>query len=207
MVYSLRTHKKSNTTLQFFKSNDFENQNPIAHYGNTVIVKQMIINGVPRTELKGEKTFSNFSLKVFREAHEHWLKLKREFQAIRVPKNLIQLLKTDSKKEQVKLLNDFKLTPEILTSFTFMAYHEFGYTLSQYTSEISKKCSNPLAKIIDCGENWHCFFTTYSNNNSKETCFHYISKAFGIDRSEIVKQIKSGDISQDSLPCITLSYS
>ena len=208
-------HKKTNKRLMLFEDRDFEMKNPIEHYGNQTIVKQMILNGISKEEMNGDKELTAMNREIFRNALDHWLKLKGEFQKIKVPKNLIQLLKTNRKRDQEKLLDGFILTPEILTSFIFTAYHEFGYTLSQYSAEFSQKDLNtikmPNAKIMDCGKHWHCFFTAFNSLRGEETRLgkkegrlYYMSNVFGIDRVEVVKQIKSGGSKLGCLPYITL---
>ncbi|GAA3648749.1 hypothetical protein GCM10022397_36930 [Flavivirga jejuensis] len=189
-----------------FEDREFEKENPIKQYGNAVIVKQMVLNGVPKEEMIGEKGLTPTSNEIFKGAHDHWLKLKSDFQKIKIPENLIKLLNTNRKKDQEKLLDGLFLPLEILTSFIFKAYHEFGYTLSQYISEFSKKDSKSVARIIDCGEHWHCFFTTSKDSSEEKTQIHYLSSDFGIDRTDLVKKIKSSDslFKLDSLPHITL---
>ncbi|TGV02180.1 hypothetical protein [Flavivirga rizhaonensis] len=188
-----------------FNDREFEKENPIKRYGNDFIVKQMILNGVPKEEMTGKKELTTTSDEIFKSAHLLWLKLKSDFQKIKVPENLMQLLKTDKKKDQEKLLDGFLLPLETLTSFIFTAYHEFGYTLSQYISEFSKKEFKSVARIIDCGEHWHCFFTTPKDSTEEKTQLHYLSSAFGIKRDDLVKQIKSSESlsNLDNLSLIT----
>jgi hypothetical protein len=68
-----------------------------------------------------------------------------------------------------------------------------------------------VAKILDRGTEWHCFFTTYKSLRGEETWlgekqphFHYISNAFMIDRTEVIKQIKSEKYKLGNLPHIKL---
>ncbi|NMH89704.1 hypothetical protein [Flavivirga algicola] len=206
MLHRIFTHKKTNKQLITFDDSEFEKENPIKQYGSNIIVKQMILNGVPKEEITGEKELTTTSSEIFKSAHIHWLKLKSDFQKIKIPNNLIKLLKTNKKKDQEKLLDGCLLPLETLTSFIFTAYHKFGYTLSQYIPEFSKKDFKSVARIIDCGEHWHCFFTTHNDTNGDKTQLHYLSSAFGIDRSELIKQIKSSEsLSKlDNLPLITL---
>ena len=81
-----------------------------------------------------------------------------------------------------------------------------GYTLSQYISEFSKKDFKSVARIIDCGDHWHCFFTTFNASKGGKTELHYLSSDFGIDRADLVKRIKSSEsLSKlDHLPLLTL---
>lgn len=66
-----------------------------------------------------------------------------------------------------------------------------------------------IAKILDKGDEWHCFFITFKSLRGEETWFgekqphfHYISSAFGIDRAEVVNQIKSAKYKLGNLPHI-----
>jgi hypothetical protein len=68
-----------------------------------------------------------------------------------------------------------------------------------------------VAKILDKGDEWHCFFTTFKSLRGEETWlgekqphYHYISNAFGIDRAEVVRQIKSEKYKLGNLPHIKL---
>lgn len=206
MIQRVLTNKKTNEKLLIFDEGEFEMENPIKQYGNAIIVKQMILNGVPEEEMTGKKAYTASSDEIFKNAHLHWLKLKSNFQKRTIPENLMQLLKTDRKRDQEKLLDGFLLPLETLTSFIFTAYHDFGYTLSQYISEFSKKDFKSVARIIDCGAHWHCFFTTFNGLKGEKTQLHYMSSSFGIDRADLVKQIKSSEsLSKlDNLPLITL---
>lgn len=213
MIQHVLTHKKTNKKLMWFEDRDFEMENPIEHYGNQIIAKQMILNGVPKGEITGDQQFTARSRNIFRIAVDYWLKLKGDYQKIKIPENLIQLLKTNKKRDPETLLDGFILTPEILTAFSFTAYHEFGYTWSQYTSEYSEKDFKSVAKIMDCGKHWHCFFTIFNSLKGEETeldkkeeRLYYMSSAFGIDRVDVVKQIKSGApmFKLDNLPYMTL---
>ncbi|MDO5968381.1 hypothetical protein Q4Q35_01040 [Flavivirga aquimarina] len=204
MIQSILTHKKTHKSHFIFEDREFEMENPIKQYGNRIIVKQMILNRGSKEKV-GEKVLTDTDSDIFKNARTHWLKLKKEFQKIKVPENLMLLLKTDKKEDQIKLLNWCFLPLEILTSFIFKAYHDFGFTLSQYISGVSKKNFKAVAKIIDYGEHWHCFLTTF-NGFKQHKQLHYLSNAFGIDRAELVKQIKSGEslFKLGNLPHVTL---
>lgn len=131
MIQQVISNRRTGEKLLSFEDGDFEMKNPIKHYGEETIVKQMILKGVPTEELNGEKEYSKKSEELFKNAFDFWIGLKKEFQNVKIPENLIQLLKTDNKKEQQRLLQGLLLTPEILTSFFFTAYHDFGFTLLQ----------------------------------------------------------------------------
>ncbi|HTR29413.1 MAG TPA: hypothetical protein VMH27_09080 [Puia sp.] len=68
-----------------------------------------------------------------------------------------------------------------------------------------------VAKILDRGDEWHCFFATFRSLRGEETWqgekqphFHYISNAFGIPRTKVVEQIKSEQYKLGNLPHIKL---
>lgn len=68
-----------------------------------------------------------------------------------------------------------------------------------------------VAKFLDRGDEWHCFFVTYTSLNGQETWlgekqphFHYISNAFGIPREKVVEQLKSKKYKLGNPPHITL---
>lgn len=65
-------------------------------------------------------------------------------------------------------------------------------------------------KILDNGDEWHCFFITIESAAGKENWkegqphYHYISDKFGISREEVVKQLQSKDYRLGSLPHLEL---
>lgn len=68
-----------------------------------------------------------------------------------------------------------------------------------------------IAKFLDRGDTWHCFFTTFASLRGDETWlgakqphYHYVSNQFGIKRAEVVNQIKSEKYKLGNLPHIKL---
>ncbi len=67
-----------------------------------------------------------------------------------------------------------------------------------------------VAKILEKGDEWHCFFLTYNSIGGKENWqngqphFHYISNLFGIEKKNVIKQIKSKNYKLGNLPHIAL---
>jgi len=58
-----------------------------------------------------------------------------------------------------------------------------------------------LARILDKGERWHCFYQTKSGIQGKESGnlgsrphLHYISDAFGVSREDFIKALKGGKV-------------
>lgn len=121
-----------------FDEEDFENVKPVKYYGDTFIVKQMILNGVPKEELDGSKKPSQKSKEIFFQAAMRWQEMLKKFKQTPVPEGLIKLLESNKKKEQESFLKGIVLTPDLLMAFLIKA-EELGYTLSQYSSEYSQK--------------------------------------------------------------------
>jgi hypothetical protein len=68
-----------------------------------------------------------------------------------------------------------------------------------------------VAKFLDKGDMWHCFFATYKSFRGEEIWlgenqphYHYISSAFGIEREKVVEQLKSEKYKLGNLPHIKL---
>jgi len=68
-----------------------------------------------------------------------------------------------------------------------------------------------IGKIIDKGENWHCFFANYKSLYGQERWlgknqphFHYISNSFGLTRKKIVSELKSKKYKLGNVPHIKL---
>jgi len=241
-------NKKTGEKLVMIEDDDFEYEKPIKHYRDGFIVKQMIDLGIPEKELNGSKTPTEESKKIFLEAIKNWNRMFAKYLKVEIPKELNELLVTSKKNDQVNLLKNVVLTPDILMAFLIEAEKQ-DYTLSQYTSEYSQKGVDlskmpfayevqedgtvktfgetelsegqlkqaiehrkvKVAKFLDKGEEWHCFFATYKSFRGEETWlgekqphYHYISSGFGIERKEVVKQLKSKKYKLGNLPHIKL---
>lgn len=67
-----------------------------------------------------------------------------------------------------------------------------------------------IAKILDKGDEWHCFFMTYKSIGGQETWkggqphIHYISDKFGMTRERVVNSLKSKYYSLGKVPHIDL---
>jgi len=68
-----------------------------------------------------------------------------------------------------------------------------------------------VAKFLERGDDWHCFFTTYKSLRGEETWqdedqphYHYISSAFGIPRDKVISELKSPKYKLGNLPHIKL---
>lgn len=58
-------NKNTGEKLIIFEEGDFEFEKPVKHYGDSFIVKQMVLRGVPNDELNGGKEPSEQSKKIF----------------------------------------------------------------------------------------------------------------------------------------------
>lgn len=150
-------NKNTGEKLIIFQDEDFERENPIKYYGDSYIVKYMVMKEVPREELNGDKKPSEQSKNIFKEAVKEWINFLKASEQVNIPENLLKLLGTNKKQEQENLLKGLILTPDILTSFIFKAFKDFGYTLSQYVGEYNQKgldlSKMPLAyNVKDNGE-------------------------------------------------------
>ncbi|WP_346883642.1 hypothetical protein [uncultured Algibacter sp.] len=68
-----------------------------------------------------------------------------------------------------------------------------------------------IAKFLDKGNDWHCFFITFQSIGGRETWlgkkqphYHYISNHFGIKREKVIEQLKSRKYKLGNLPHIKL---
>lgn len=235
-----------NGFLRVHSSEDFDFQNPIKYYAATSLnlaytmaCDILIARNVPFTK--------EIEIDARKKAAELWALSKKQIEETIVPDYLIDLLKTEKKIEQLRLLKGADLTPIQLIAFIFKAWKEFGYSLSQHSAEhhhigfnrsampkaahvsngilkvIGKTTLSPgqikhaimqrkyvVAKFLDKGVNWHCFFLTFKSLRGEETWeggqphYHYISDKFGFKRHEVIKQLKSRNYNLGSLPHINL---
>ena len=68
-----------------------------------------------------------------------------------------------------------------------------------------------VAKLLEKDDEWHCFFLTYNSIAGKENWqngqphFHYISNLFNLDKTELIKQLKSKNYKLGNLPHLSLT--
>jgi|SRR6267154_1554930 len=70
-----------------------------------------------------------------KRAVKNWREQYEEILSTKIPKELIKLLESTSKKEQVQLLKGVRFNPEQLISFIFYAWLNYGYRYSQYSAK------------------------------------------------------------------------
>lgn len=70
-----------------------------------------------------------------------------------------------------------------------------------------------VAKVLDKGSEWHCFYLTFRGLAGKESGvqgqqphIHYISDKFGISREDLVKSIKKGECPTSSVHIGIIDY-
>jgi hypothetical protein len=122
-------------TYTIFETSNFEYLNPIEHFSNILIETEVSIK-MDIYKLKNpslnirliEDHLRNQAISYSKE------RLEKAMQII-IPKNLISLLTTRSKKEQLSLLKGLSINPEELLAFILKSYLSYGYLFSQYTSE------------------------------------------------------------------------
>jgi hypothetical protein len=228
MIQREYTNTQTGEKILMFESEDFEYVKPVKHYGDFFIVKSLILRGIPQEELNGDRKPSDKSKEIFKGAVLHWQEMLSEFKKVKVSENLIKLLSSKKKSEQETLLKGVILTPDVLMGLLIvdlskmpLAYEVkedgevkvFGDTemsAGQLKQAIEHR-KVKVAKILDRGDEWHCFFATFRSLRGEETWqgekqphFHYLSNAFGIPRTKVVEQIKSEQYKLGNLPHIKL---
>jgi len=77
-----------------------------------------------------------------------------------------------------------------------LAIGQTSLSEGQIKSAIEQKKDN-VARFIDNGPNWHCFFYTFNSVAGKESGgvphIHYISHLWGWPRAEVLRQLKNRD--------------
>lgn len=117
-----------------FYSTDFEYVDPIKYYAesfirtNTSMMRDIVFFKKPPIPLNYIEYF------IRKEALKDWNNKFEEIYSTVIPSNLISLLNSSSKKEQLKLLKNLTITPDILMAFIFKAWTDFGFSFSQYSS-------------------------------------------------------------------------
>jgi hypothetical protein len=220
---------------------DFEFVNPIDRYLESHVITNMTFL-LPLFRDKSpieRKVLENILRK---KAEAEFEKEYNQIISIHTPEELIKLLHTNKKSEQIKVIKKLQLKRIELKNFIFRAFLDYNYTFSQYIGEhypndfnlealptaahnengtlevigntslsdgklkqIMSHRRRTIAKFIDNGKNWHCFFSTSKGLRGEENYkggtphLHYISDKWNIDRAEVVKQLKSNRYSFKAL--------
>lgn len=100
-----------------------------------------------------------------------------------------------------------KFTEDELPSFIFLKddgnLDTYGST-SLTDGQLREYVANSkfiLARLLDYGEHWHCFYQTKRGIQGKEggnwgskPHIHYISDSFGVSREDFIKALKGGEV-------------
>jgi hypothetical protein len=129
------TDDNGNGSYTIFESPDIEYVDPTKYYAECYIVTNV---SIMRDLILLKKTpvpldfIENY---VHEETLKDWFKKLKEIEETPIPENLINLLKADSKKDQLKLLKNLSISPNQLIAFIFKAWTNHGFLFSQYKSE------------------------------------------------------------------------
>ena len=85
---------------------------------------------------------SFFDEYLYERASKKYEKWYKSIRSTDIPQNFIKLLSAESKNEQEKLLKRQTLTVEQLMAFIFIAYEDYGFTLSEYVGKNHRKGIN-----------------------------------------------------------------
>lgn len=111
---------------------DFEYVNPVHQVMNMYIGASMSFDR-DILLMEGFNAPEDIIRKIlFKSAIQEWTKELKMYKSIELQENLLTLLETEKKKEQIQLLKGVSLTSDELIAFIFYAHEKFGYTYSQY---------------------------------------------------------------------------
>jgi hypothetical protein len=133
------THKIYNENGQGFtriySTEKVENVNPVEFYKNFELEKRatslrdiLSIKNPYLTSLLNDDFF-------IRKAEETLEGFFEKFEKTEVPENLLKVLETERKKDQIRLLKGVKFNPDQLMSLIFKSYVDYGYLYSKYLFE------------------------------------------------------------------------
>jgi len=127
MEYHIFNHREGDAfTTVFDNSADVEFVNPQNYYYELFVKVKLgeICESSPELLI-------NHSDSLVNAVQREWIKFRQEIQATSVPKAFLDLLRSTSKDEQIRLLRSQTLTVEQLIALSFKAGDE-GFTYSQY---------------------------------------------------------------------------
>ena len=125
-------NENGNGFIRVFASDKVEKVNPVDFY-KTAELKQSATLIRDLLYTKSPLLTSFLDSKYFeKKAKEMVVGYCEKCEKIEVHENFIELLKTERKKDQVRLLKGMSLNPDILMSLIFKSYNDFGYLYSKY---------------------------------------------------------------------------
>lgn len=119
-----------------FEAPDVEYVNPIDYYAEAQMsmdismMRDILQLKLPHFPLEFLEPY------ILREANKEWQKKHNEINQTTIPQKFTTLLTTTKKREQIKLLKNSSITPEQLIALIFKGWTEYGYSFSQYVSEM-----------------------------------------------------------------------
>lgn len=118
---------------RIFASDKVEKVNPIVYYKSFELEKRAISL---RDLLNSENPFLTSLLDddfFIRKAKETLVGFFEKFEKQDIHENFLQVLQTDRKKDQIRLLKGMSLNPDELMALIFKSYKKFGYLYSKYS--------------------------------------------------------------------------
>lgn len=137
---------------------NIEKVNPIAYYKEIEVLSRAI-SFRDLSGLKHPIETANMSFDFFINFAENTL-MEEKFWEIKeqteIPDNLLKLLETNRKKDQISLLKGMSFNPDQLLKLIFISYEKYGYLYSKYVFEnlpngIEKSTKPKLAHISTDG--------------------------------------------------------
>ena len=129
---------------------DFEYVNPVKQF-EAMFISYRVSTNSDILSLKGFD-ISKDSVKSFliEEALKNWDAYYKEIEETKISNNLVHLLDSKTKSEQIKSLKGVSLTTKELFAFIFMAYERYGFKYSQYKAKHNHKGldETKLPKVI-----------------------------------------------------------
>ena len=118
--------------VRVFASDKVEKVNPVEYY-KTAELKQSATMIRDLLYAKSPLLTSFLDIEYFeKKAKEMVVGYCEKCEQTEIHENFIELLKTERKKDQVRLLKGMSLNPDILMSLIFKSYSDFGYLYSKY---------------------------------------------------------------------------
>lgn len=137
------TSKEGN--LHIWREDNFEFVNPWERLKKSVVDVSLRVDSL---HLENELGYPDIPPRLKRKilierAEEKWLDKKTELKSVKVPIVLKQLLTTNKKRDQKKLLKGLTIRSSELLAFFLYAFDEYDFAYSMYTSEYHKKGIRP----------------------------------------------------------------
>lgn len=126
---------EDNGTFNFYEAGDFEYVNPIEQISGIYINSAIELERSVLKLTKFEGSEEIIEKVLLKRALKDWDSKHNEIIKTTIPKNLIELLTSSTKKEQIKLLKGLSINTSQLIAFVFLAFEQFGFKFSQYKAQ------------------------------------------------------------------------